>query len=462
MSVPPTPPQFLIDFQDKMAKLNNVKKNIQSSIDFKEKFTNDLKGQLGNINTKLQELVGLINTLKSKANTLQGEINTNSSSITDKENQMKALEAQVKQLTTERDDLANQIDAQKTSLQKQIDQLQKQIDNCEAQLRDITQKYNTQTAQVTALENQLKDSGSQNATAAQQIQTLTEENQKQLQEQSATYETKITDYENQIKTIQQQLADKENELQQLHNNSNTGKTQLQEQIKSLEQEVQNLKDNNSKMENEFNTATKAIDEAADDLKSLMDTVPNPQTKKEVDTLIQGLEQQIQSLIDDLNNGSTVAPSISGQNLNNTRLPGMYASTVNATGSNPLLNKKAKPKPANLPPDTMLAFTMFGTTNKTQMKFSDIMNQLNIKAKAIPGEDKYEILFNQLKGATTEAQAQQMIENSRITIKNGQLFGGKKTKKNRKQKGGFVYRHSSSRKRISVTSKRVKQNKTTLR
>jgi hypothetical protein len=106
--------------------------------------------------------------------------------------------------------------------------------------------------------------------------------------------------------------------------------------------------------------------------------------------------------------------------------------------------------------------MFGTRNKTQMKLSDILNQLNIKSKQVKGDNKYQNLAIKLKGATTQGEAQNFINTSMITIKNGQLFGGKKTKKNRKQKGGFIYRNSSSRKRISVTSKRVKQNKTTLR
>lgn len=476
MSAPqPQPqPQFLVDFQDKMTKLNSVKQAIASSIDFKQKFSDELKTQISGINNKLQQLAGLINTLKSTASTLQGQIGTNSTAITDKENQIKALQGQITQLTKERDDLANQLNAQKASLQQEIDQRQKKIDDCEAQLLDITQKYSTETAKSTALEAQLKDSGDKNQQSLDQINKLTADSQKNLQDQAANLGQKITAYEQQIQTLEQQVQDKDNQIQQLHNTTTAGQTQLQGQIKNLEDEVQKLKNENSKLEQALNAATQAIDEAADDLKKLMDSVPNAQTKADIDGLINGLDNQIQQLINDLQNNPSqpatssstsssvpqaqqVAPTnINMSTLQNTGLPNQYVQ--GSTGqvpqtSNPMPASVAKQKSfQKIPPTTIMTVPGYAGGPSKQMTLNDLRTELNNRAKKIPGDDKYERLLNQLNTATTEAQAQDMLNKSGISFKNNGLFGGRKTKKNRKQKGGFIYKSSSLRKKIPYTSK----------
>jgi hypothetical protein len=86
-----------------------------------------------------------------------------------------------------------------------------------------------------------------------------------------------------------------------------------------------------------------------------------------------------------------------------------------------------------------------------MTINELYDKLRDKRKI----QKYNDLLTALKGAKTQQEAQTIWNNSRIIIKNGNLFGGRKTKK---QKGGFTYKSLIIRKRIPYSSKTYKRSK----
>lgn len=49
--------QFLEDFQQKMDRLANIRRQLQASVQFKTQFTDELKSKLGEINGKLNNFL---------------------------------------------------------------------------------------------------------------------------------------------------------------------------------------------------------------------------------------------------------------------------------------------------------------------------------------------------------------------------------------------------------------------
>jgi len=443
-------PQFLIDFQQKMDKLNNVKRNMQASIQFKEQFTNDIKSQLGAINQKLQELARLIDNLKKKSDSLESQISSNSSSITGKEKQLQDLQQQINSLNQEKATLAKHLDDERSQAQQQSQTQQSKIDQYESQLREITDKYNTQTAQVAALEGQLKDSGDKNATAAEQINQLTQASQKQLQEQAEQLNQKITECENKINGFEKQLQAKEAEVQKLQQDINNHQGQAQNQSQSLQKEIDDLKIENQKLIQELNTATKAIDQAADDLQSLINGVPNAQTKQEIDALVQGIQKQIDDLIQNIGR--------------NTQTPQSEMATSPIATAIPKQNQPNRPV---LPLETQISLSDLGsgTATPVEIQLGALIGMLRTKSAQLSKrgnitENKYQKALNRIMNATSPDEVKSILSAEGVIIKNKQVFGGKKTKKNKKQKGGFIYKSTFKRRQLSPrTTTRSKRRST---
>ena len=92
----------------------------------------------------------------------------------------------------------------------------------------------------------------------------------------------------------------------------------------------------------------------------------------------------------------------------------------------------------------------------QVEFQNIINELNRKISQPNSGKKYTDALNELrKPGVTVADIQPILSKNNISYKNNQIMGGKKTKrtrKMRKQKGGFTYKNSRRR---SITSNSLK-------
>jgi hypothetical protein len=87
----------------------------------------------------------------------------------------------------------------------------------------------------------------------------------------------------------------------------------------------------------------------------------------------------------------------------------------------------------------------------------ILSQLNKKPqidRVTNGPSKYALALRGVHDAQTPEQVLQALNSSGVDAKNGSIYGGKKTKKNkrvRKQKGGYTYKLNSKRRSISTAS-----------
>lgn len=67
--------------------------------------------------------------------------------------------------------------------------------------------------------------------------------------------------------------------------------------------------------------------------------------------------------------------------------------------------------------------------------------------------KYTSVLNALNEAQTPENASSLINS---IYKNGIIFGGRRTKKNKKQKGGFTYKPTSTRRSISSSQSPIRR------
>lgn len=419
------PQQFLIDFEEKMQKLANIKRNIQAGIEFKTQFTNDLKVKLGDINQRLRELARLISELKEKADNLEIQVNTNTTSIGDKERELQQLRDQITALTTERDNMTTIINQQEEQARNNIAAKQAEIDRCEADLRDAKQQFEAQNAELNALRDEMAKSGNEKDVAhAEQLRQLTEQSQKQLAEQESQLIQRISDCEGKIAGFEQQIRDKDVELTEKQKAIDDATGQAQNAAQNLKQEIDAVKLENQNLVERLMAANVAINDAADDLQRLTDDVPNAKTKQEVDILLNEITQQIEQSIINIGRASQGQSS----NLGVQRLD----------------------------PNTQLQL------QGHQMTYGQLIKDLQRKSSQLQRQglpvdkNKYIKVINSLKSLDNidSSNIEQLLQSNDVTIKENGVSGGRrKTKKNKKQKGGYTYKKDIKRRSITYKSSR---------
>lgn len=422
---------FLVNFQEKMDKLTNIRRNIQSGIQFKEQFTNDLKAKLGEINQRLQELATLISNLKSKADNLETQIGTNTTSISDKERELQQLKDQITALNSEKENLIAKITQQESASKNQMDQQQAKIDAYEAELRDVKQKFDAQTSEINALREEMTKTGNdKDITHAENLKQLTEQSEKSLQEQEAQLMQKINDCESKIAGYEQQIKDKDTELEEKQKAIDEATGQAQTSAQGLQQQIDSLKAENEQLVQRLIAATEAISQAADDLQTLTDSAPNVQTKQDIDDLLNQITQQIEQSI---------------QNIGRA-----------AQGQTPVQRM-------NIQPATNITLQDISSGNDVSLPFGSFIKMIANKASQIKnGPNKYKDALDKLKTINDPSQIENILNANNIAFKNNQIMGGRKTKKNRKQKGGFTYKSSIKRRSISSSNSRKSSRKSSRR
>jgi len=170
---------------------------------------------------------------------------------------------------------------------------------------------------------------------------------------------------------------------------------------------------------------KAINEANDELQNIVNTVPNAKSKEEVDALLNEITRQIE---------------LSIQNIGRA-----------AQGQPP-----ANANPIKIDDATNLTLRDIGTQGDVTIPFGKLTEMVANKVSQIKNETaskKYRDALNQLKQITDVSQVQDVLSRNGVSFKNNVIMGGRKTRKNRKQKGGFLYKSSTKRK--SIRSSRIR-------
>lgn len=433
--------QFLDDFQAKMDRLATIRVRLQQSVQVKTDFTNELKRRLREINNSIIQLADLINALKTNSDALQGQIGTHTESINSKDRQVEQLTQQIQEITAERDRINQQFTEYRDQTQAQLVERQNRIDEMEGQLANLTREKEAAENQLRELQNQIQARGDQkDIEHAEALRRLTEDTQRQLQEKDAQIlqlTQRIHDYDQQILELQEQLRNKDNEHQETRNQLDQHQNQAQGQVDDLNREIERLSIENRSLVRKLIDSTEAIHQANEELELIINSIPDATQQEEVDGLLNSIQQSIEN----------ISRAAQGQ---------------------PLLGQPPQPQgqpPQGQPPQPRIDPNIPVQVSGYNMTYGEILSQLQIKARQEARstgnqDNKYNRVLIQIQNSGNPAEIENLLRRSAVSIKrgrngNGTISGGRKTRKNRKnkQKGGFTYRTNSKRRGITLKSSR---------
>jgi chromosome segregation ATPase len=438
---------FLDEFQESMNKLNESRRKIQEGVDINNQFTNSLRQKLENINGRLRQFAGEIQQLKETANNLQGQVNANTASIGDRERELQELNQRVAQSQQERDAAIANAQREKAELQDQIAQRQAKIDQDEQNIlrlndeaRQANENLEAMTRQKEALDNELRGKGDLANQHAEEINRLTQEAQQAAQQKEDENQraqqallTRINDCERRIQEAQQKIAEKDEEINRVGTEHEATRGNAQTQSENLTRQIQDLNARNQQLVERIVQATQAIGEAADQLEAFSQNIKQARSEQDLNQMLVEIEQSLE-LIGRAIQGQHAAASPQGAPMAQGNLPDNTPVRVNVTGGPP-----------------------------TDIQLNIIKSQLSQKAQQLRrsnpnAENKYQIALNAINQAQTPEEVTNILRG--VTIKNTQrgfeISGGRKTKKNKKQKGGFTYKSTSRRRSISSVPKSTKR------
>ena len=436
--------QFLEDFEQKMGRLAEIRRQLQASVQFKQTFTDELKTKLGEINGKVSQLSGLINELKTRADNLEKQVGTNTASISDRERQIGEINQQIANANAEKDRVTQEFNQHREATQREIDTRQNRIDEMEGQLRQLTEQLRVATeqkeaaeAKANSLQTELTNQGDQQAVHAQQIEALTKQNQERLKEQQEGLKARIAEGDAANIALHDQLQEKTREHEQALQQLNERQGLAEGQVAELQRQIQDLTQENQQLIDRIKAATEAINEANDELAAIVDSVPNAQTKQEVDALLNEITQQLEQSIQNISRAAQGQP----------------AAQVVAT---PAPVNQSQPKlfqPNNIPANTPVQVNDTNT-----MLYGVLLNELFIKSKQLArnnptAKNKYKEAAQELQNVVNPNEIRNILKKNSIEVKNNKISGGRKTRKNRKQKGGFTYKVGVKRRNIKSKSSR---------
>ena len=425
--------QFLQDFENSMNKLNGMNEKIQNSLKQKKDFSDKLLAKLRDVNERIKGLAGQINKLKEHVNSLQGQVSNNSSDISGKDTQISELTQKLTALEAEK----QQISQQYTDFQKQVNDeknaLQQKINEDEEKIRQLTDENTNIKNQADALTSELSGKGDLQNQHAQEIKSQAEDFQKQLETQQQANQTKIDELMAKIKECDDKMLELQTQLQQKTDEAaahvesiNNAQSQGQTQVAQLQKEIEELKTENNDLIQRIIGATKAIQQATVDLETLINYVPNQQTDDEMEELFSEIQLSIQN----------ISSAIQG---------------------NPVAAANTAPV-QRIQPTEEITLQDSGTGSPVQIQYNVILQQLKAKSGIKgSGGQKYKDALLKLKTAQNPQDVAGILSSSGITFKNNAIMGGRKTKKInktkkiRKQKGGYTYKNSVKRRSISSTS-----------
>ena len=423
--------QFLQDFQNSMDRLGQMNEKIQQSLKQKKNFSDNLVNKLKEINTKIQGLAEQINQLRANLDKLKGQVNSNTGSINDKDKQISDLTNNISKLEEEKKQLSYQLEEFQKKMNDEKAAIQAKIDNDEAQIRKLTEDNTLLKNQADLLTKELAGKGDIQGQHSEQIKKQTEEFQQQFEAQEQANKKqidelmgKIQQNDSQILELQKQLKEKTDEAashaKKIDDSQNQGLTQ----ITQLNKEIESLKAENDQLINKIKDATIAISKAIDNLELLANSVPNSQTEEYINKLFFEIENSLQN----------ISGAIQGQ------------SSANIKTNNP----------TNLSPNESITISQIGGP-PVQLEFKNIISELNKKKSQPNSGKKYTDALNELmQPGIKSTDVQSILSKNNISYKNNQIMGGKKSKRTRKikkQRGGFTYKNS--RRRRSITSKSLK-------
>jgi predicted nucleic acid-binding Zn-ribbon protein len=418
--------------------LGEINTAIEQNILSKKEFSGKIILKLTEVNDKIKKIADLITGLKGQLTTLQSQSETNSTQIGTNTTEITNLKTQIQQLTDEKQKAISELEMLNQKYTTDVKDVQKKIDEYEENLRQLTQQNLEITNQRNALQTELASKGDLGKTHADEIQNLATQHAEQLKQTDEQLKLQQTENEAKIKQLQEEINAKDAELNAKVTDFGNNATQLQQQIEQmtkdnvakdaqivqLQGQISTLQAENQDLVQRIIAATQSISEATNRLQDLND--PAAFNQNDLDAKFQELEKSIESI------SNAIQGNTSANNVPN------------------VLNLPNVPNLQKISNDTQF------TWRDIQYTFGSLIKKLNQKAQQDTRPDnKYKMTLQQLRNASDVTDIISILDHSGITAKtNGELMGGKnakKTKKIKKQKGGYTYKAASKRRSISKTS-----------
>ena len=432
-----TKEQFLQQFQDSLTRLGGVHTKIAASIAQKKQFSDSIIVKLRDINGKIQALAGEITRLKAEVDGLHGQVQSNTASIGSKDKEVADLQQRIVASEAEKQQLDERLRDLESRYASEKNAAQQQIDQHEASIRTLTEQNTAIKAQADALTAELAGKGDLQGQHAAEITKLTEESRQQLAAQQQANEDELAKLHGELQNLQaveahlnQQLAAKTAEVETHTQNISATQTTTQAQITQLTTQIAALEAENKDFLDRIIAATQAIQQATGALEALEASIPpDAQTGTDITALFDEINHSIQNISGVIQGHAAAAPLV------------------------PVPPGPGSPKVLRLPLATPIDYLGKNFT------LGELITDLNSKPKVNSRgqQTPYESTLQQIKGATDAADVITIFQKNNITLtRAGKIFGGKRqnitkktrTKKNKKQKGGFTYSHT---KRRSITS-----------
>jgi chromosome segregation ATPase len=435
-------PNFKQEFENSLQRLAQINDAIDANLKSKQEFSARIIQRLSAINDKVKQLGDAIKTLKDELTNLQAQAATNNTHIENIGTEVSSLKTQILQLTDERNKAIAELDQLKKQYQTDIQDFQKRIDDCEEKLRQLTEQNVQITQQRDALDAELKKTGDVGTAHADELKKMSDQHAQELQQKDEQLRLQQDANNAKIKQLQDEIAVKEAELNKTIADVGNNASQLQEQIVTLNKEKEEkenqiaqlqaqitaLQNENQDLVNRIIAATQAIADATNRLQELND--PAAFNETELDAKFQELEASVQQI-------------------------------SNAIQGNPLANNETSLQPMpgqnRFPSDTQILL------NGQNLTLQQIILQLKNKPQKdrnTGGPSKYALALSAVYKAQTAEEVVQALQSLNVGAKNGSIYGGKKTKKHRKQKGGYTYKLNSKRRSISSRSSSKRKSDTT--
>lgn len=425
---------FLQQFQRNLSSLTQIKTAISKNIQDRKNFTTTIVSRLSQINEKINSLTTQIKALKTLSDQLKNQVNDNNSNIGEKQTQLDSLNSQIQRLSQEKQELTQKLQQFQEKCRNDIQSLQLQIDNKEVQIQKLNATNNSLQQRVNALSEELKSTGQLGSKSAADLTAQAEKFRMDMDNLINKNNQDIEALKNSILQKDQQINQIQTELAKANEDKKTQSeaiTQMQNQAstssQTLQQQIDSLKAENSDLISRLRSANAAILEAVQSLGVLSDEAVDQENSVNVEKAFQAVEKSLME----------INSAIQG-NASQSAAPGRIS---------------RYPIPENTP----ITINQIGGPTLT-LQYDNIISQLKQKASQIVvGRDnKYQKALDVLKGVDDPNRVPEVLK-SFISFKNDKINGGKKSRKSKKQRGGFHYKLSSKRKSL-VSSVNFRKNR----
>jgi hypothetical protein len=249
----------------------------------------------------------------------------------------------------------------------------------------------------------------------------------------------------QIEELKQQIEARDKAIADVQSNSASEMQRLNEQIATLTQErdaaqaqiaelqrqIEALTEQNNNLIQRIIAATDAINEAMNTLEKMNNPAELQQNLQQATSLFQEVETSLENIFSAIHGRSIVSNK---------------------------LTEDIQNMPDNINNDTVVNVDRQGTS----IRYGDLKDGLLRKIKQKPDDPnfKYRVALKEIKNNPDPSKVADILMKYGIAFNNGVVVGGKKYKKTRKirrQKGGFIYNTPSSRKKRSSNTKTSKMS-----